>query len=88
MNTATYLLGLDWYTEEVNFYAQKPMKYYFCEYADEALDLAEKICFTKKWYEAYDKPKNMYLFKVKPDEPFSESDRWQAAWFDVDKKLR
>jgi hypothetical protein len=88
MNTIVYLLALDWYTEGVEFYAQEPMKYYFFDKADAALDLADKICFSKNYYKDYNEPKNMYLFKVKPGEPFMESNRWQAAWFDVDRKLR
>lgn len=87
MLNTMWVLMMEWFDVEGKEY--KPSKYYFFESAEKALDYAYDVCHFNDCYEKVGKPYDMYLFKCEPHEGLDEGGGYyQAAWFDLDKKIR
>lgn len=89
-----YIVLLEWFDEELDNLEQESRQYFF-DSADVALHFANVITRKQKYWEGYDCPKSVYLYKAPcwdsipyPDEYFSEENHFIASWIDCDEYLK
>jgi len=79
-----YVVVTDWFNADTDkWYDKKPNRYYFFQYAENALNVASSIVHSKAVWEYYDKPKNVYLYGGTYKKGVSEDDIMLTGWYQI-----